>query len=557
MNMETNLHTTPSPPPAADALSCLEAFIHSIPQPVLPPEEDQSQVLGILRATRPLLDNDRDWILPNIALLEGQLPVYDTLIDRLHAAVEELETYRATIQRISKEFSSTLAPIRRLPSDVLRSVFRETQIGNFVQQLSYHPFRPTITFMHGTLTLGQVCASWRDVVVSSPELWSHIKITFPAGFTVGLGQARPLTVDKPSPLLKTILPLSRQLPLDIRFIFDRDTSSSEAAIEAFSSLLRERHRWRSVSLTLPLDLLEHLRASSGKLPCLESLTLMPPRMQMDMRSLPQGDVSDVFIDAPSLRKVVLYKRFERGSFALPSQLTHLAASFAAVHNLHTHSLLEELHLTKNHDANIAFLHRITLPNVRRLSVSSQKMLRHLCLPSLEDLTLSDHYPMPDVIVTFAHDDIEITAETLNDFIRSSHCSLTLFATKTSMVYGSNFIQETLPLLESLTSLAFEIDNVSEPSFYDILMSPNVLPNLQHLVMRLSLLGMKYISQDALSAMLASRGPHLLSVRIECPIMHNDKHVDILNTLEPLRQFGTDLRAVEARSSVGISFGNFV
>ncbi|KAK0452594.1 hypothetical protein EV421DRAFT_1769873 [Armillaria borealis] len=537
MNMETSiylipshLHTTPSPPPAADALSCLEAFIHSIPQLVLPPEEDQSQVLGILRATRPLLDNDRDWILPNIALLEGQLPVYDTLIDRLHAAVEELETYRATIQRISKEFSSTLAPIRRLPSDVLRSVFRETQSRNFVQQ-------PTIAFMH-------VCASWRDIVVSSPELWSHIKITFPG-----------LTVDKPSPLLKTILPLSRQLPLDIRFIFDRDTSSSEAAIEAFSSLLRERHRWRSVSLTLPLDLLEHLRASSGKLPCLESLTVMPPHMQRDMRSLPQGDVSDVFIDAPSLRKVVLYERFERGSFALPSQLTHLAASFAAVHNLHTHSLLEELHLTESRDANIASLHRITLPNVRRFSVSSRKILRHLCLPSLEDLTFY-RYSMPGVAVIVAHDDIEITAEILNDFIRSSHCSLTLFATKTSMVYGSNFIQETLPLLESLTSLAFEIDDVSEPSFYDILMSPNVLPNLQHLVMRLPLLGMKDISQDALSAMLASRGPHLLSVRIECPIMRDDKHVDILNTLEPLRQFGIDLRAVEAGSSVGISFGDF-
>ncbi|KAK0237733.1 hypothetical protein EDD85DRAFT_1022945 [Armillaria nabsnona] len=108
MTLETNLHTTPSPPPAADASSYLEALIRFIPEPVLPPEDDYSQVLGILRAARPFLDNDRDWLLPNIALLEEQLLVYDILLDRLHTALEVLEAYRAMIQRVSKEFSSTL-----------------------------------------------------------------------------------------------------------------------------------------------------------------------------------------------------------------------------------------------------------------------------------------------------------------------------------------------------------------------------------------------------------------------------------------------------------------
>ncbi|KAK0237726.1 hypothetical protein EDD85DRAFT_1022939 [Armillaria nabsnona] len=548
MNMETNLQTTPSPPPVeADALSYLEAFIHSIPQQVLPPEEDQSQVLGILRATRPLLDNDRDWILRGIALLEGQLPVYDILIDLLHTALGALRESRRIMGEVSRQFSSTLAPIRRLPIDVLRSVFREIQSD--LDGWGTAP-RPTIKFMHYTLTLGQVCASWRDIVVSSSELWSHIRITFP-----GLIGFIPKNL---SPLLKTILPHSGQLPLDIRFISDRHTTPGEA-IEAFSLLLGERHRWRSVSLILPLDLLEQLRASSGKLACLESLTIMPSYQSMGGRVLPSGDISDVFIDAPSLRKVVLHPGIERGSLALPSQLTHLAASFAAVHNLHTHSVLEELHLAESHGAKIAFLHRITLPNIRHLSVSSLKMLRHLHLPSLEDLTFdpdsSDESPN-----FYAHLNEDATAAStliISDFIRSSHCTLTSLAATSSIIYASNFTREALPLLESLTSLAFKIGNVSEFSFYDTLMSPNVLPNLQYLVIRLPPLGMEDISQNALSAMLASRGQHLLSVRIECPIMYGDKHVDILNTLEPLRQFGTDLRAVEAGSSVGTSFGNFV
>ncbi|PBK68769.1 hypothetical protein ARMSODRAFT_1019361 [Armillaria solidipes] len=236
---------------------------------------------------------------------------------------------------------------------------------------------------------------------------------------------------------------------------DGDTSSGEA-IEAFSSLLRERHRWRSASLKIPLDLLEQLRASGGKLTCLEYLTLMTPRSRRNRRTLPLGDVSNVFIDAPSLRKVI----------------THLAASFTSIHNLRTHSLLEELHLEVKADDDIALLHCVTLPNVRRLSVSSVEVLRHLCLPSLKHLTF-DRYSMG--VLLFAHDDVEAAADILSDFIRSSHCSLTSLATRTSIVYASNFIQESLPLLESLTSLAFEIDNVSEPSLYDTLMCPTFSP----------------------------------------------------------------------------------
>ncbi len=427
MQCPIGLHTTPSPPPAADASSYLEAFIRSIPEPVLPPEDDYSQVLGILRATRPLLDDNRDWILPNIALLEGQLPVYDTLIDRLYTALEVLETYRATIHRVSKDFSSTLAPIRRLPSDVLRSVFGETKSDLDGWGSSYD--RPTISFMQDTLTLGQVCASWRDIVVSSPELWSHIKIMFPS-----------LTVDNPgpSPFLKPTLTLSGQHPLDIRFMLDGDTSSGEA-IEALSSLLRERHRWRSTSLQLSLDLLEQLRTASGKLACLESLTVKIPRPLIDSRTSPPEDVSDVFIDAPNLRKVVLHRVIDRGSFAFPSQITHLATSFSATHNLHTYSLLEELHLEERRDDNIAFLHRITLPKVRRLSVSSLKMLRHLCLPSLADLSFRRYFTPCGFLIPQLHANaIAAATVTMRDFLRSSHCSLTSLATPT--VCASNFVK---------------------------------------------------------------------------------------------------------------------
>ncbi len=531
----------------ADALSSWDTFVDSLPQAVLPPEDDYSQVLDILRGTRPLLDSDRDWILPGIALLEGQLPVYDTLIDRLDKALHDLQVWCLMMQDVSKEFSSTLAPIRRLPSKLLRLVFRETQ-SNPDRSPPSGFYRPTIKFMQDTLTLGHVCTSWRDIVVSSPELWSQFKITFPCHRA-----DNPFLLKFP-PFLKNILPLSGQLPLEIHFDFYNfgvdSGPSSGAAIEVLSLLLGERHRWESADLNLPLDMFEQLRASGGQLACLESLRLMTAWRR---KGGPVGDVSNVFIDAPSLQKVVWHESIGYGSFAFPSQITHLAASFTAIHDLHTHSLLEELHLEEGRDDDILFLHRITLPKVRRLSVSSLKSLRHLCLPSLEDLTFDDYF-MGGTLS--GHADANVAAATLNDFICSSHCSLTSLATGTSIVYASDFIQETLPLLASLTSLAFQFDENSERRFYDTLMSPNVLPNLQYLAMRLPPLGVRDISQDALSAMLASRGQHLLSVRIECPIMPDDRHVGILNRLEPLRQLGVDLRTVAKDDSIGIEFGNF-
>lgn len=85
------------------------------------------------------------------------------------------------------------------------------------------------------------------------------------------------------------------------------------------------------------------------------------------------------------------------------------------------------------------------------------------------------------------------------------------------------------------------------------MSPNVLPNLQFLIMRLPKPGIGDAFQDTLSTMLASR---CLSARIEYPIMRDNRHVGIVNRLELLRKLGVDLRVEDTGSSFGISFGNF-
>ncbi len=82
---------------ATDAMSHLDAVAHSIPEPVLPPSSLNSQISGILRATRPFLDTDRDWIPQNIEVLEQQLSVYDALLTRIDEVISEMQSHRSQV----------------------------------------------------------------------------------------------------------------------------------------------------------------------------------------------------------------------------------------------------------------------------------------------------------------------------------------------------------------------------------------------------------------------------------------------------------------------------
>ncbi|KAK0192948.1 hypothetical protein F5146DRAFT_1223008 [Armillaria mellea] len=550
MTLEKNLRTAPATPPAADALSYLDAFIHSIPKPVSPPDEVYPLVTDILRATRPIIDTDNDWIPPNIALLEGQLSTYETLIDQLCTVVEELKGHRHAIETDYKRFSSILAPIRRLPADVLLSVFRETRSTR--RNFAGRP--PTIDFLQDPLTLRQVCGSWRDIVVSSPTLWSYINVVFPP---------REQHPDNSGPsahkCLQTVLPLSGQHALDIRFV---SFHTSDEATKTLVVILKERHRWRNASLILSSSLTEQLRVPTGrKLACLESLIIRTTGIRMPGdNAAPLEDTSDVsFIDAPYLRKVELNEPSGLGKFAFPRHITHLATVFTSVYNLQIYTQLEELHLhERDIDDSIALPHRMTFLNVLRLSISSLKPLRYLCLPSLEDLTFAPDHFGNDHGLSFDHPHVDAAATTFCDFIHSSRCSLISLATGTSIVCTSKFIQVVLPMLKSLTSLEFQIDRALEVAFYDALTSSSVLlPDLQHLTMRLPPLEMSVTSlpRDALSTMLASRRQRLRSVRFDCTDF-DDEHVLNTEQVETLRHLGIETRVVDMGRLAGIGFGDF-
>ncbi|PBK90072.1 hypothetical protein ARMGADRAFT_1032668 [Armillaria gallica] len=305
---------------AADAICHLDAVARSVPEPVLPPDALNSQISGILRATRPFLDTDHDWILQNIELFRQQLSGYDALLDRIDEVRLEIQHRRDAVHRSMAVYSSTLAPIQRLPSEIFRAVFREVQISpRSNTEDSDSDSEPesedyqVLDFSQGPWKLSHVCGAWRDIVLSYPQLWSHIVLRSPMEM-----------LDHTIPALQAMILRSAQHPLDIMFEHE-DSDDEDAAVQAFSVILEESYRWRTMDLQIPMTLLERLKAVRGKIPCLESLTMKTFHLAPSRREELPEDVRSLFIDAPRLQKVALHHTHGLGDFMFPVHITHLAS----------------------------------------------------------------------------------------------------------------------------------------------------------------------------------------------------------------------------------------
>ncbi|KAK0431171.1 uncharacterized protein EV420DRAFT_1773092 [Desarmillaria tabescens] len=488
-----------------DVMLHLDAVARSIPEPVFPPEDLNSHVSGILRATRPLLDTDHDWIFPNIEVLQQQISVYDTLLDRIDEIRSGVQSRRDAVKKSLAAYASTLAPIRCLPSDVLRSVFREIQISQWRDTsplilLGPKKVRRVLDFSQGPWTLSHVCSAWRDIVLSHPRLWSHIVLHFRGSLRLPERRSSSCTIDA----LKAMIHLSKQHPLHIVFELDRD-GDEDLAVRALSVILKESCRWRTLQLRTFPHFLELFKVVRGKIPFLECCALHAIEMPGSGRAadVPE-DTQCLFADSPRLQRAILRGAYRLGDFTFPPHITHLATSANNASNLGIYRSLVECHLDVDQRDNrdISLPLKIHLPNVQRLFVTSLRILAHLSLPSLNNLT---------VYHTNTHIDANTRdVQIVNDFIRRSRCSLSKLVFRSSNIDDQIFIRESLLFMDTLVFL--EIMFLWIGATFDALTPVGFLPNLQHL--RLFCYDIPS-SQDTLIAMISSHSQNLRSVKIYC------------------------------------------
>ncbi|KAF7367432.1 hypothetical protein MSAN_00805800 [Mycena sanguinolenta] len=318
----------------------------------------------------------------------------DAEILRREQAIDRLRCEVAVLHRLSDQHKSIIAPIRRVPSELMAEIFLhlttiEASSANDTSSSSLANFfekndevRPVLH--RAPLIFGEVSRQWRTIALSTPTLWNSIFIT--------------CTNEKLRnyiSLCDTWLKRSGSLPLSIRIHLAPSEAVPQHVTKDCQDLLRTilpyAQRWRLVDFVNVPDYSYHILHGClpKSLPVLQALSVG--------HTLP-ADASCMFWaelrNAPKLRFLHHHNVGEEWLTFPWSQLTHidlgncseydclriLSAASAAVdctfsverpssfqHPPITHYSLKTLRISQSH----ADLHlRLTCPRLSTLAVSS-------------------------------------------------------------------------------------------------------------------------------------------------------------------------------------------
>ncbi|KAJ7635053.1 hypothetical protein FB45DRAFT_1142860 [Roridomyces roridus] len=235
-------------------------------------------------------------------------PVRDAIrarIVQLDATLASLaQSTQATMlerQKLLKALDSYRYPTNTLPHEILSEVFIHT--------LEAYPGRPTLAGKSSPWSLGRVCKTWYEVMLSTHRLWARLDLDetqhhHPRFMTHGL------------PVLEKWLKRSGVCPLSIRF------HAEELGIKFLEALLRHATRWQDVDLEIPFEFFHRLNVS---MPMLRKATL--DRALYDDEPSVGDHPLPVLTQALQLETMVLKAMLKPMSFALPlSRITTLSAS---------------------------------------------------------------------------------------------------------------------------------------------------------------------------------------------------------------------------------------
>ena len=170
-------------------------------------------------------------------------------ITRIQAILDELRLKRESLHKFTIEHDAFLAPIRRLPAEILIEIFMLCMEYNLS---SFSPSRSPSLF-------GQVCRGWRQVALSTQRLWSSITVTY---YRPSSAKAK-LWISRASSAPLTIC-LNSQYP---------EAHKTGRIQPVIAVLVQHCDRWRHLNLRLDRSMLACLNSIKHRLPWLESIRI--------------------------------------------------------------------------------------------------------------------------------------------------------------------------------------------------------------------------------------------------------------------------------------------
>ncbi|KAJ7592527.1 hypothetical protein C8J56DRAFT_928889, partial [Mycena floridula] len=189
------------------------------------------------------------------AYLNQLLSTSNNEISRLTVAIDKLVLEREALQQNVASFQAILAPIRRLPEDMLREIF--------VHCLPPKRAADTMT-TEAPLLLGLICRSWRVISLTTPALWASIRVQF-------FQNLKPLQVQRLSKEAQAWIARSGTCPLTVELLSSHHIEPP--VVEFVESLTRLATRWRQIRIEGPAQALTSLKTlSKNDVPRLEEFS---------------------------------------------------------------------------------------------------------------------------------------------------------------------------------------------------------------------------------------------------------------------------------------------
>ncbi len=451
-------------------------------------KHDNKKVLGILRAEQPLLGHEHDWVHQNIATLDDRLLSLRQSLCRLESLTALIQTQIDATSTAKQQLKSISAPIRRLPRDILLEIFSLCRPGP--------DDMPRLAARDYPWTLGHICHWWRDIVHSSPTLWSVV-VLYP-----------PYNPE----IIEALLQRSANVPLSV-YIFVHHPGGRTHSSTIIDRIMCLCHRWSKLELHVHAPLCVD-PPYVDKLP-----SFFPHLRTLKVLGTCSSSIVPV-LDAPLLKTVRLsYVPLQ----SVPSHITHLALSKLSIEELPillSFPNLVELHFKVRYfTQDAAPTSTIIHPTIRCLSVSGTSMLPFLTLPALEHFQYVDRIRVNSVV---------------SAFLSRSRCTLkTLLA---NMRDGDESFLELLGSQPSLYRLLIDPIGDCNHAVIRKLSSPDFLPHLKHL-------SFPYVDVEVVRMIRTRWYNPMRRIRTFAIIDTNSKDV-VLDSMEAMINEGLDVKVVE-------------
>ncbi|PPQ86631.1 hypothetical protein CVT25_006815 [Psilocybe cyanescens] len=236
-------------------------------------------------------------------------------LEDINAEIKRLEEKRVELEKYINRYSRILAPIRRVPPDILCTIFEHC--------LPTHR-NPTMAATEAPMLLTRICSSWRSIAMSFSSLWAQIHIPF-LDEIEGRGRQRGDPVVSLEKIVDVLqlrcraaqewLSRSNDRPLSISIswhvqYFDLEMDSGtdqkdKTTIPILNILLMFSSRWRTLEFKFPVSVYHELesRLSAHTLPMLAHLRADIYQSMFESTISQVSSPPTMLLRAPNLKRV--------------------------------------------------------------------------------------------------------------------------------------------------------------------------------------------------------------------------------------------------------------